>query len=238
MKKTSGLLALMLALTLVVLPGVAHSAMWVGGEVGGSLFANQDVTQLGKGVTFANQKVEPSVIGGIQVGYDFVKTGFLGCNWPEWMKYFSFATDFTYNRMWMRDQQGADPFDKSGITNGYMATLSFLFIAKYGFFCDSEVPFGRLQPYVGVGPAVLFSGGKFGEDLTPGQNSSSTNIALVAEGGLRYFALKSVSLDAAFRYLHSRPTYHVADPGDTEGGWNIRYNIDQFSFLFRANLHF
>jgi hypothetical protein len=236
--KSRKIIGIAVLATALLLPAVAGAAMWVGGQVGGSFFANQDVTQVGKGVSFANQKFDPSVIGGIQIGYDFVKAGFLGRNWPEWMKYFSFATDLTYNRMMMRDQQGADPFDKSGITNGYMATLSFLFIAKYGFFCDSEVPFGRLQPYVGVGPGILFSGGQFGEDLTPGQNACSTNVALVAEGGIRYFALKTVSLDAAFRYLHSRPTYHVADPGDTEGGWSIRYPIDQFSFLFRANLHF
>ncbi len=42
-------------------------------------------------------------MGGVTVGYDFVNAGFGGYAYPDWMKYFSFAVDFTYNRLTIQD---------------------------------------------------------------------------------------------------------------------------------------
>jgi outer membrane protein W len=170
------------------------------------------------------------------------------------MKYFSFATDFTYNRFDMREQfvdatMGGVPvgkvffptwFMKTGArVEGTMACWSFLFIGKYGFFPDSEVPFGRLQPYVGVGPGIMFSslnGVKdfFGSDLG---SASSVDIALVTEAGVRYMALKNVSLDAAFRYRWTSPKYSYTSPV-TGLSSDVKFDADQFSALFRVSYHF
>jgi len=46
-----------------------------------------------------NTFIRPSVIGGATIGYDFVNAGFGGRAWPDWMRYFSFAMDYTYNRL-------------------------------------------------------------------------------------------------------------------------------------------
>jgi len=232
---------LFLVLTLVALPGVASSAMWVGVELGGNFVASPDIDIKGGGLptfTYKKARVEPSVIAGVTLGYDFVKEGFAGYNWPDWMKYFSFATDFTYNRMDFRQQyldatfgglSGKDTLPK---IEGYMAAWTFLFMAHYGFLPDSEVPAGRLHPYVGVGPCVLFSGINAGS--FNGGNSSSVNIALVTEVGLRFMALKNVSLDAAFRYRYAgAPSYSVSS--DTDVSLN---DVNAFSFLFRTSYHF
>ena len=234
-----------LVLTLVALPCVASAAMWVGVELGGNFVNSTDLDVNAAAtptVTFKNLKVNPSVIAGVTLGYDFVKEGFAGYNWPEWMKYFSFATDFTYNRFDF-NQQRRD-VEIGGIAlgsavlpkvEGYMAAWTFLFMAHYGFFPDSEVPAGRLHPYIGVGPAVLFSGidgGGFGAG-----NASSTNIALVTEAGLRFMALKNVSLDAAFRYRYATPSYSFND-GGVGGSTDLGLTAHQFTFLFRTSYHF
>jgi hypothetical protein len=238
-----------LVLTLVALPGMAQSAMWVGGEVGGNFVASTDVDMTnfpaaGITRTWKNVRVEPSVIGGLTIGYDFIKEGFLGYDWPAWMKYFTFATDFTYNRFDMRRQfvtfippvarllnQGF--YAGTSGAEGYMAAWSFLFIFHYGFLPDAEVPAGRLHPYVGVGPCLLFSGLDLG-GMGWG-NKSSVDICLVTEAGIRFMALKNVSLDAAFRYRWASPTYGFVAAGVAH---DVSLDAHQFSFLFRASYHF
>lgn len=227
-----------LAITLAVLPGVASSAMWVGGQIGGNFPADVDLNVKAFGVTGSQAaRIENSVMGGVTVGYDFINQGFLGYAWPDWMKYFSFATDFTYNRYDIRGPNSGSWVPGPGARlEGFNATLSFLFIGKVGFFPDSEVPFGRLQPYVGVGPGILFSG----LNLTKVglQDRSSADICLVTEAGLRFMALKNVSLDAAFRYRYAAPGYGYHVAGVPAAKVDVDFDAHQFSFLFRASLHF
>ena len=247
---------LVLALALAVLPSAGQGAMWVGAQLGANFAANTDVDfNVGGTVgSFKNARVEPAVIAGLTIGYDFIREGFLGYNYPDWMKYFSFATDFTFNRFDMRQQfldltvNGVN-FGKQtlGRSEGTMAVWSFLFIGKYGFFPDSEVPFGRLVPYVGVGPGIVFS---TMETATFGGNSnsaSSVDIALVAEAGVRFMALRNVSLDAAFRYRWCSPSYDFAPVNFGPNGDNQRsrstpvngsIDANQFSAILRASYHF
>jgi opacity protein-like surface antigen len=229
-KRTYRVLGLMfLALTLVLLPGPAKSAMWVGGELGGNFISSSNLSV--NGVTVSRDaKFQPSVIGGVTLGYDFVNTGFAGYNWPTWMQYFSFAVDFTYNRMDVHlgnlgvNNVGASRFE------GYMAAVTFLFMGHYGFFPDTDVPSGRVNPYIGVGPAILMSGldlGSVGEG-----NRGATDVALVVEAGVRWVCLKNVSIDTAYRFRWAQPSYGL------DGATLKVANVYSNSFLVRANYHF
>ena len=94
------------------------------------------------------------MIGGVTLGYDFVNTGFGAYNYPAWMRYFSFALDFTYNRLTIQDSGpgSGDIYRETPELNGSESALTFLFMVHYGFLRDSEVPTGRINPYLGVGP--------------------------------------------------------------------------------------
>jgi len=225
-------MAVLLA-ALLGLSGVAQSAMWVGAELGGNFVGSTKVKM--DGLTINDAAFAPAVIGGITLGYDFINTGFGGYAWPDWMKYFSVATDFTYNRLNLVSLGG---IATNSNVNGYAAVWTFLFMAHYGFMPDSEVPSGRINPYIGVGPAIVFSGLDFTLPV-PGNlqtnarfGSSATNVALVVEPGIRWVLLKNVSVDTSFRWRYCVPTYDFN---------NVTVKVDplnQFSFLVRANYHF
>jgi opacity protein-like surface antigen len=68
-----------------------------------------------------------------------------------------------------------------------------------------------------------------------GGSSSSVDIALVTEAGVRYMALKNVSLDAAFRYRYAAPNYNFPYPA---GSLDLSHDSHQFSALFRVSYHF
>jgi hypothetical protein len=109
---------------------------------------------------------------------------------------------------------------------GFATTLAFMFTARYGFLPDAEVPFGRLQPYVAAGPGILFTSLKPkitissfsflsngvlltspSQGISPGSQSDAT-VCLVAEAGVRWLALKNVSIDIFFKYLHAQPEFN------------------------------
>jgi hypothetical protein len=232
----AALVAAMLALS-----GVAHSAMWVGAELGGNFVTNPNINaQLGPfDGNFSGDKIHPSVIGGVTIGYDFVNSGFGAYAWPDWMKYFSFAMDITYNKLTIGGDQTWDhaiwrfnPQNALGAASmtlkGYEFAWTFLFMAHYGFMPDSEVPSGRINPYIGVGPAILWSGF---ENPVGGGSANAMNVALVVEPGIRWMALPNVSIDTAMRYRYAVPSYEV-------GPLTLSPTLHQFAFLVRANYHF
>jgi hypothetical protein len=245
MKKTTYVLGVVVLLAaLLALPGVSQSAMWVGAELGGN-FSVVDEIDVG-GVNAGSAKPSPAVIGGVTIGYDFVNAGFGAYAWPEWMKYFSFATDITYNRLNVNAGGSStasfqrDLPDSSRLTGSILA-WTFLFMAHYGFFPDSEVPSGRVNPYIGVGPAIVFSSVDFSLPVparfrTANTNSrvggSGVNVALVVEPGIRWVVLKNVSIDTAFRYRYAVPSWDIDNV-------TVKANpINMLAFLIRANYHF
>jgi hypothetical protein len=227
---------------LLALSGVAQSAMWVGAEIGGNFnSANVDVT-VGNFSASRSVDIRPSVIGGATLGYDFVNAGFGAYAWPDWMKYFSFAMDLTYNRLQVNSLSsgGFSVLSPSSRLNGYEIAWTFLFMAHYGFMPDSEVPGGRINPYIGVGPAIVWSGADFtlpgvvprgNATFSSNVGTNSMNVALVVEPGIRWVCFKNVSIDTAMRYRYAAPSW-------SDNAATLKLTLNQFAFILRANYHF
>jgi hypothetical protein len=238
-----------LVAALLAMSGVAQSAMWVGAQIGGNFQPGTKVTASAFGGSAStNAEIKPSVIGGATIGYDFVNAGFGAYAWPDWMKYFSFAMDLTYNRLDVNaSNSGFGGLLAPGSRfEGSEVALTFLFMAHYGFMPDSEVPSGRIHPYIGVGPAIVFTSVDFkvpvryyagfpANQFAYAYNSefgdSAINVGLVVEPGIRWMCFKNVSVDTAFRYRYSVPSYG----GDVV---TVKANLHQLAFLLRANYHF
>jgi opacity protein-like surface antigen len=277
--KKIGVLAIAMAMAFLFV-GVASAEMYVEAYLGAAQAANfgqgftahELISDGTSGTAKLNFKGKTDVtpIGGLKVGTWFVKEGFAGFNYPDWMKYLGFYTDFSYQRLFMRNQKLTGVATQSDgdatllggagniQSNGMVATWAFMFAGRYGFFPDSEVPFGRLQPYVAVGPAIMFSSMKpkvnaFGTgaqanslafSLSPG-TASSTNIALAVDAGLRYMCLKNVSIDLSFKYRYAAPSYTfggqdgTADRGTfAPAGFKLNPTYNLFSGQLGVAYHF
>jgi opacity protein-like surface antigen len=243
-------LLLMVAFSLS-LPGVGETAMWIGVQGGPNFVTDTTVKfDANYGYGLKRFRTDTSLLGGIIIGYDFVKEGFLGYKWPNWMKYFSMAIDLTYNDFSQPPQtarlqsptvfsRGRPSININNYAHGYMLQLSLFFIARYGFFPSPELPFGRLIPYVGGGPGLFFSIVETSRSDNYAKSSDSIEPGLFAEAGVRYMVLPKVSLDAAFRYRYTFPSYdraYYTDIGFFRGVGRIV--ADQFNALFRVCYHF
>jgi hypothetical protein len=250
MKKKMYVLGVAALVALLALSGVAQSAMWVGAQIGGNFQPDTTIKGSAFGLSASSTAhIKPSVIGGVTIGYDFVNSGFGAYAWPDWMKYFSFAMDLTYNRLDINSSTSGfgAVLAPSSRLNGYQVAWTFLFMAHYGFLPDSEVPTGRINPYIGVGPAISWTSVEFtvpqtyfpvfaafggNRAFSSNHGDSAMNIALVVEPGIRWMAFKNVSVDTAFRYRYSVPSY-----GDSLV--TVKANpLHQMAFLLRANYHF
>jgi len=78
--------------------------------------------------------------------------------------------------------------------------LGFHVVGRLRFLQDSSYPNGRLQPYLGAGPAVFFSSMR----LKPFHNvqEDSTDLGVDALAGVKYFVHKYVSVFAEYKFSH------------------------------------
>jgi hypothetical protein len=199
------LLMVLAILTLAIAPVYAAGTGFYTGFQIGPNFSNSYGTAV-NGSSTSNFKFDTGVAVGGQVGYDFAYLP----NAPKYAKYFGVSMDYMWN--------GLNTNGVYGIGN--QNALSFLGIVKYPINTSKEYPGGKLAPYIGVGPGVVW---------TSLNGANATNAALVVEPGIRYMLTPKFSVDGAYRFRTCQPTFSNV---------KTKTNLNNNMLLVKVNYHF
>lgn len=159
--------------------------------------------------TLFNNKFEPGVVGGLKFGYFLKSIPYLGLE---------AETNFAPSRIRSRTATVSPAVIGSNQAlvpdnNWVNWTIAGHIVGRYGFFKDAEVPFGRLQPYVGIGPGFV---------VMYDHVDAAKNFSIDVMAGLRYMMLKNVSLYVEYKYGHQfdaeMESHDLAVNGSTVSG--------------------
>ncbi len=162
---------------------------FIGGFFGGAFVTNDEwVYQIGsQSITARKMSIDPGVMGGIKLGYFLDSVPYLGIeaegsigNHPQPSQTVSLKPAFAGS--------AAGRVPSQTILDW---TMAFHFVGRYGFLPDKEVPFGRLQPYIGIGPGVV---------VLYAEDDSAKNFSLEIEAGLRYMFTKHLGGFIEYKY--------------------------------------
>ena len=192
---------------------------YVGGFMGGSLVSSMG-WGLSPGVQFTNKltadnstssiKFDQGVVGGLKFGY-----------FCHQFPYVGLEGEFNFTRNDVRRQQVTLSVPVQGTTQAfvqperfYVTTLALKIMGRYGFLPDKEVPFGRLQPYVGIGPGFV---------VVYGDLDSAKNFSLEVQAGVRYMLLKYLSAFVEYKFSQQWGIELEHDRMILAGGDEIRF---------------
>jgi hypothetical protein len=246
-KRLTVLMAAMALLAL--LAGTALAETYVEGYIGNNFLVSSpnplglDINPAYRGPAHASleypRNLSSNVIGGGKLGIWFSKQGFPNFDYPDWMKYFGFYLDLNYHGFDFLPGVGSrrmsiTPSPPPGYQhykfygNGSITTIGFMFAARYGFHPTEKVPFGKWQPYVAVGPAIMITTFKptfmlqqalaglnaffpipsYGLPVKAYDSSETVvSLGLETELGMRYMITRFLSAELSIKYRYTRPSF-------------------------------
>jgi opacity protein-like surface antigen len=179
-------------------------------------------------VTLFNNKFNNSLTGGVKLGYFFHSIPYLGLEGES-------SVNNSYVRRRTRSlSRPVQGFSQAAVPNDFWInwTTALHIVGRYGFFPDQEVPFGRLQPYVGIGPAVI---------VLYEEVDSAKNFGIDVMAGLRYMFTKHIAAFVEYKYnrhwaaeIEAHPFYL---PNGTEGRGTATLDFDVHKVVAGVSYH-
>jgi opacity protein-like surface antigen len=221
----TSLLALLMPIVLFMPQAYAES--YVAGQFGVTFpqaLSSGEVTQHGiGGLDLSDQPLKNSVMLGAKLGHYFSRAKWIGIE-----SGLSFANPhIKEGTITLSNSNGS----ASGTFGGVHQRMIIWDVATLIF----RYPGYRIQPYVGVGPALYFASLK-GPDAPPGQ--SATTIGFNVEGGVRYYMTRHWALFGEGQYHRARLGYTSNDDNDAADPFGFRATYSAFTLSLGVSYHF
>ncbi len=175
--------------------------------------------------TAKNIEYQPTILGGIKFGRFFDALPWFGLE---------LETNFSSNKI-RRNQGRISPPVPGGPTNVLTQPdwlkiwdMQCNLLARYGFLPDKEVPFGRLQPYVGVGP---------GFEVIYGKTDAAKNFAPEALAGIRYMCTQNIAVFFEYKFSYQfKIEYEKVSVANQKG--TMTFDVPHHRIVFGVSYHF
>ena len=195
-----------------------------------------NTSQLNENVTAKNIMTDPGLVGGVKAGYFLDSIPYLGFEGEG-----SIASNYRPRQFIYTKPPLAPPIITQE-QNSRIWIMAFNIVGRYGFFPDpdKDIPFGRLQPYIGIGPGV---------GVLYFENDSAKNFGLNGEAGLRYMITKNIGTFVEFDYFKQWDVqlgeqYLEADymrlltNGTKSNGKTVHFDFDNQKIVWGLEYHF
>jgi hypothetical protein len=221
-----GLLTLLA--TIVLFMPQAYGETYVAGQLGMTFpqaLSSGEVTQHGIGglTISSDQPLKNSFMVGAKLGHYFTKARWIGVETG-----LSFANPHVKEGPLTLSGPGGSA---SGVFSGIHHRMIIWDVGTLMF----RYPGYRLQPYVGIGPALFFAN-LSGPGAPPGQ--SATAIGLNAEIGARYYITRRWALFGEGQYHRTRLGYTSNDDNGAADPFGFRATYSALTMNLGVSYHF
>ncbi len=174
-----------------------------------------------------NMEYQPGILGGLKFGRYFDAYPWFGVE---------VETNFSRNRI--QGNQGrlspplpGGPKNVLGGSDWFMIwDMQVNLLARYGFYKDKEVNFGRLQPYVGIGP---------GFEIIYGRTDSAKNFAIEALAGVRYMFTQNIAIFSEYKFSYQfNVEYEDVLIGKNQSKGTMNFDVPHHRFTLGVSYHF
>jgi opacity protein-like surface antigen len=168
------------------------------------------------------------VIGGLKFGRFF-----------DCLPWFGIEGETSLSRNNIRGNQGRISPPPPGGPNNLFAgsdwfidwTMQLSLMARRGFLKDKEVNFGRLQPYLGIGP---------GFEVVYFTHDSAKNLAIEAQAGVRYMVTEKIGLFCEYKFSYQFAVEYQDLPAGKQvpatSSWS--FDLPHHRFVLGVSYHF
>jgi opacity protein-like surface antigen len=179
------------------------------------------------GRTAQNVSYRPGFQGGIKFGRFFDTLPWFGME----MELSLCKNDIPGQNLRIAPMTAAGPNNLTFSPDRFLIwATQFNLLVRHGFLKDKEVPFGRLQPYLGIGP---------GFEVVYAANDSAKNFAIETQAGLRYMFTPDIAIFGEYKFSYQFAVeYQTFDvPGHRPVG-TMFFDLPHHRFILGVSYHF